>query len=107
MAYQNRNHNNYGWSHMHEIYEPAYYPGHHHQKRRVTVYEEPMVEADQSYYLEVRRETEIETDRRGLRYGDQNVSTTYESVDEEADAFIQHEHRRTALAKLMSSMRGT
>jgi len=90
---------------MHEIYEPAYYPGHHHQKRHVAIYEDPIVEADQSYYLEVCRETE--TDRRGLRYGHQNVSTTYESVDEEAEAFIQHEHRRTALAKLMSSMRAT
>jgi len=92
---------------MHEIYEPAYYPGHHHQKHHVEIYEEPIVETDQSYYLEVRRETEIETDRRGFRYGDQNVSTTYQSVDEEAEAFIQHEHRRTALAKLMSSIRDT
>ncbi|GAU19149.1 hypothetical protein TSUD_79720 [Trifolium subterraneum] len=103
MAYQNRKHN-YGWGHIHEILEPTSYPRHHHhQKRHVETYEEPIVEVDQSYYVDVRRETDIY--QEDSRYGYQNRSTTYERVDEEAEAFIQHEHRRTALAKLMSSMK--
>ncbi|XP_050899045.1 uncharacterized protein LOC127105877 [Lathyrus oleraceus] len=126
MAYQN---NSYGWSNMHEIYEPAYYPRHHHQKRRVAIYDEPVVETNQSYHVQ-----EIETDPQGTRFGGRNYNTydshdqqdtrfvgrsyntydsvdqqdtrfggrnynTYESVDQEADAFIQHEHRRMAMAK--------
>ncbi|CAL5214372.1 unnamed protein product [Lathyrus oleraceus] len=109
MAYQN---NSYGWSSMHEIYEPAYYPRHHHQKRRVAIYDEPVVETNQSYHVQ-----EIETDPQGTRFGGRNYNTydsldqqdtrfgggrnynNYESVDQEADAFIQHEHRRMAMAK--------
>lgn len=119
MAYQN---NNYGWGSMHEIYEPAYYPRHHHKKHHVAIYDEPIVEANQSYYVQARRE--IETDQQDTRFGGRNYNTyesidsqdtrfvgrsynTYETVDQEADAFIQHEHRRMAMAKLMSSMKNT
>jgi len=104
MAYQNRKHNNYGWGHIHEVYELAYPHHHHHQKRRVALYEEPIAEADRFYYAEVRHETE--TDQQGTRFGDQN-GATYENVDQEAEAFIQREHKRMALAKLMSSRKAT
>ncbi|CAK8578756.1 unnamed protein product [Lathyrus sativus] len=117
MAYQN---NSYGWSSMHDIYEPAYYPRHHHQKRPVAIYDEPAVETNQSYHVQARRE--IETDQQDTRFGGRIYNTydsvdqqdtrfdgrnynTYESVDQEADAFIEHEHRRMAMAKLMSSMK--
>ncbi|KAL5053525.1 hypothetical protein RYX36_034207 [Vicia faba] len=121
MAYQNKS---YGWSNMHEIYEPAYYPRHHHQKRHVAIYDEPIVETNQPYYVQARRD-EIETDQQDTRFGGgRNYNTYesidqqdtrfggrnyngYESVDQEADAFIQHEHRRMAMAKLMSSMKNT
>jgi hypothetical protein len=101
MAYQNRKHNNYGWGHIHEVYELAYPHHHHHQKRRVAINEEPIAEAHQSYYIKIHGETETETDRQGARFGYQN------GVDQEAEAFIQHEHRRMALAKLMSSRKAT
>ncbi|CAL5192405.1 unnamed protein product [Lathyrus oleraceus] len=102
MAYQN---NNYGWSHIHEILEPVSYPQHHHrQNRHVATYDEPIAEANQSYYEKVRRENE--SDQQDWRFRHRN-SSTYESVDQEAEAFIQHEHRRMALAKLMSSKKST
>ncbi|XP_058735755.1 uncharacterized protein LOC131607818 [Vicia villosa] len=104
MASQN---NSYVWSHIHEILEPVSYPQHHHhhhhhQSRHVATYEEAIAEANQSYYEKVRRENEAE--RQDSRFRHRN-SSTYESVDQEAEAFIQHEHRRMALAKLMSSMK--
>nr|XP_004504124.1 uncharacterized protein LOC101498300 [Cicer arietinum] len=102
MAYQNRKHNNHGWSHMHEVNEFAAYPRYRYQDRRVEIYEEPIAEVEQYSYVEARRETE--TDRRGTSFG--NQYGTYESVDQEAGAFIQHEHRRMELAKLMSSRNG-
>jgi hypothetical protein len=103
MAYQNRNDDNYGWGHIHEVYEPIAHPQHHHQKRRVAIHEVPIVEADQFYYGKKARH-ETENDRHGTKF--QN-GTTYESIDQEAEAFIQHEHRRMELAKLMSSLKAT
>ncbi|PNY12512.1 hypothetical protein L195_g009143 [Trifolium pratense] len=105
MAYQNRNHDNYdyGWGHIHEVYEPIAHPRHHHQKHHVATYEVPIAEADQSCYVKKTRR-EIETNRQGTKFGYQN-GTTYESIDQEAEAFIQHEHRRMELAKLMSSLK--
>ncbi|MCH87555.1 hypothetical protein A2U01_0008428 [Trifolium medium] len=103
MAYQNRNNDNYGWGHIHEVYEPIAHPQHHHQKRRVAIYEVPIAKADQSYYVKkTRRETE--TYRQGTKF-DYQDGATYESIDQEAEAFIQHEHRRMELAKLMSSLK--
>ncbi|KAJ1405333.1 hypothetical protein SESBI_25882 [Sesbania bispinosa] len=102
MAYQN-NKNPHVWRyHMDEyqVYEPKVeraYPW-HHQKGRVafrTNSEEPIS------YVEV-RETETENPRQRTRFGDQN---SYESVDQEAEDFIQHEHKRMEMARLMSSMR--
>ncbi|KAL5053526.1 hypothetical protein RYX36_034208 [Vicia faba] len=97
MAYQN---NNYGWSHIHEILEPVSYPRHHHHHQNLhgATSEEP--KANQSYYKKICRENEA--DRQDSRFHHRNNST-YESVDQEAEAFIQHEHRRMALAKLMKS----
>ncbi|CAK8578755.1 unnamed protein product [Lathyrus sativus] len=99
MAYQN---NNYGWSHIHEILEPASYPRHHHhhQNHYVTTYKEPTATANQSYYEKVRRENEADRQDSRFRHRD---NSTYESVDQEAEAFIQHEHRRMGLAKLMKT----
>ena len=110
MAYQNHNHkhhnrNHYGWWNPSNEYEyettvePAY-PRHHHHKGHVALgsnYEEPIVEA----YPKVREpETETIVDRfQRARHGDHNA---FASVDDEADAFIQYEHKRMELAKLKS-----
>ncbi|CAL5214369.1 unnamed protein product [Lathyrus oleraceus] len=97
MAYQN---NNYRWSHIHEILEPASYPRHHHQNLIVVTYEKPIAWANQSYHVKLRRETEA--GRLDTRFLNRN-----NSVDLEAEAFIRHEHWKMALAKLMSSMGAT
>ncbi|RHN42871.1 hypothetical protein MtrunA17_Chr8g0381631 [Medicago truncatula] len=70
------------------------YPYPHHQKRRVAINEEPIAEAHQSYYIKIHGETETET-------GYQN------GINYEAEAFIQHEHKRMELAELMSSRKAT
>lgn len=96
MAYQNRKQNNsyvYGWgSTEYQVYEPAVYnPPHHHHPKKVhhVTYEEPISRAE-SY-----------TERR---FGENNNNVYYENVNQEADAFIQHEHKRMELARLRSSM---
>ncbi|TKY60237.1 hypothetical protein E2542_SST17333 [Spatholobus suberectus] len=99
MAYKNRNRNNYGWpypSDEYPVYDPpveAKYPKHH--KGRVafgTNYEDTdQVEANVDA-----REQRYES----TRFGNHNA---FKSVDQEAEAFIQYEHNRMELARLMST----
>ncbi|KAK7359023.1 hypothetical protein VNO77_00967 [Canavalia gladiata] len=102
MAYQNYNGNYYGWrcpSEEYQVYEqpPIEVPHHRHHKGRVafrTIYEDPRAEV----------ETNVEEGRdqflQSTRFDNHKA---FKSVDQEAEAFIQHEHRRMELARLMST----
>lgn len=110
MAYQNQKHHNYGWKY--HMYEPttveSAYPKHNQKGRAVafrTNYEEQPIAAEAAgSYVEAREITE--TARQRTRFGDQDAYG-YESVDQEAEDFIQYEHRRMELARLMSEMKPT
>ncbi|CAJ1938183.1 unnamed protein product [Sphenostylis stenocarpa] len=99
MAYQNYSWNNYGWrcpSEEYPVYDPpveAIYPRHH--KGHVTfatIYEEdPVAEVEAKNFEQRYQSTGFNSNHRA-----------YKSVDQEADAFIQHEHKRMEMARLMS-----
>ncbi|MED6132218.1 hypothetical protein PIB30_017072 [Stylosanthes scabra] len=99
--HHNRNHYQYG---SYPYYENTEQPAarHHHYKGFSTIYEYP---TEESYSYPTTTTTRVRDDeynyhnyQRG-RYEDSN---SFGSVDQEADAFIQYEHNRMELAKLMS-----
>lgn len=102
MAYQNYNRNNnyYGWrspSDEYQVYDPpveATYPRqNHHKKGHVafrTNYEDSIAEV----------ESNVEAREHNSRLWNHSA---YKSVDQEAEAFIQYEHTRMELARLMST----
>lgn len=96
MAYQNHKHHHntypYNWYEINVLEQPAAHPKHHHQKDRV---------AFRTEYETTCMTENIGAVRQGPRFSYQNAD---EDVNEEAEAFIQHEHKRMELARLMSKM---
>lgn len=104
MAYQNYNRNNnyYGWrspSDEYQVYDPPveatyHSPRHHHHKKGHvafrTNYEDSIAEV----------ESNVEAREHNSRLWNHSA---YKSVDQEAEAFIQYEHKRMELARLMST----
>lgn len=74
-----------------------------HHKGHVSYYQEPIAEEVEAYSKTKTREPEIEETTvqryQRARHGDHHA---FESVDQEADAFIQIEHRRIQYSHLMS-----
>lgn len=100
MAYQNHKHHYGRWypSNEYQANEPL-----HHNKGHVAYYQEPIAEEVEAYSKarepEIEEETTVQRYQRA-RHGDHHA---FESVDQEADAFIQIEHTRIEYSQLMSS----
>ncbi|MED6168256.1 hypothetical protein PIB30_010318 [Stylosanthes scabra] len=109
MAYHHQNNKHHNRNHYYEYGSYPYNDNteqpaarHHHYKGFSTIYEHP-TEESYSYptrrVLEPKKTSYDEDNYQRARYEDSNSSG---SVDQEADAFIQYEHNRMELAKLMS-----
>lgn len=106
MAYQNYNRSNYGWRCPSDEYQVEYdlpveikhhHRNHHNGNRvafRTTNYEDPIAEVVETNVGDQEQSYE------STRFGNHNA---FESVDQEAEAFIQHEHKRMELSRLMST----
>ncbi|XP_027916169.1 uncharacterized protein LOC114175605 [Vigna unguiculata] len=96
MAYHDYNWNHYGWRRPSEEY-PVYDPpvqGHHHKGHVAfrNIYEDTVDEAEANNFEQSHETTGFNHNHRA-----------YKSVDQEADAFIQYEHNRMEMARLMST----
>ncbi|KAL1366081.1 hypothetical protein HN51_013978 [Arachis hypogaea] len=99
--HHNRNHYGSSWN-VEPYNENVEQPVHHHYKGFSTIYEHPIEEAYPT--RRVREPKKNDEDNFIERYQRPRFedSNSFESVDQEADAFIQYEHKRMELAKLIS-----
>ncbi|XP_027367585.1 uncharacterized protein LOC113873595 [Abrus precatorius] len=87
MAYQNYNEKYYRWRYPYDEYEAARPRQHKGHVTHRTTNHEAKVEGN------------VESSEESTRFGNHSA---FKSVDQEAEAFIQYEHRRMELARLAS-----